>query len=158
MWMASHAASGGLVWDGLGNNSRWTRLPLFVAACFIFHWLLDTTPVYHDLGFPWSWWQPLVVLYQVSLFGIFLWQFDRPHPWGKWLLKVVSKRLGIGLFAWLCVDIWWLYRPWGMAMHSVFPNIGRWAEPQSCALELAFMGLCTVVALKQIGRRRKAGR
>lgn len=158
MWLASHMVSGGLIYDAVRSERPWLRWMLFVIAAYIFHVVLDSTPVFHDMDWPWKWWQWGIAAYNAATATVFLWQFDHPSPWSKWLRKVFLTRLLVGGFAWLSMDAFWLYRPWGEAVHSLFPNIGRWPDPRSAVLELAFMGLVTVLAFRGITKRQAARR
>lgn len=155
MWLASHMMSGGLIYDSTRDEPRKFKWPLFMGAAVVFHWVLDSTPVFHDMDWPWQWWQWLIALWNALVVFFFLWQLERPRPWGRWLKKIFLKRLFVGGFAWLCLDAFWLYRPWGSSLHNIFPNIGRWSEPTSSILELLFMGLLSLLAWKQIESRRR---
>ena len=157
MWLATHMLSGGLIFDSVKSEPPWLRWPLFTSASFVFHLVLDSTPVYHNMTWPWAWWQWGIALWNAITVILFLWQFDNPHPRGKWLLKVFAKRMFIGGFAWLAIDGFWLYRPWGMWLHGLLPNIGRWPDPQSSIAELAFMGLLLLLGWQQIVKRKARG-
>lgn len=155
MWLGSHAVWGGLAYDAVRNERRAVKWPLFLAAIALGHWLLDSTPVYHELSWPFSPWEWLSLSWQAAVVGLFLWQFDRPRPWGKWLGRIVLKRVLIGAAAWLVWDGFWLYRPWGDYLHQIFPNQGRWTEPASMALELAWMLIVALLSWRAISARRR---
>ncbi|MFC1944961.1 hypothetical protein ACFLX5_05755 [Chloroflexota bacterium] len=157
MFMASHMVSGGLMYDTLRNEPRWLKWTLFGIGILVLHWLLDSTPVWHDMDWSWDAWQWFVALWNGVFIIIWLWQFDRPNTWWRWLSKVFAKRLLIGLSAWLILDIWWVvYRPFGQWLHDIFPNIGRWESPQSFALEALFIALLALLGFRQIlGRKRR---
>lgn len=156
MFLASHMMAGGLVFDSVRTERRWLKWLLFIVGAYLFHFLMDSTPVWHDMNWPWDAWQWFVAAWNGFWVCLWLWQLDRPRPWTRWLKKVFAKRLLIGGIGWLSLDIFWLYRPWGSWLHGLAPNMGRWADPMSFIWEAAFIGIVCWLGFRQISRRRAA--
>lgn len=158
MWLASHVVTGGLIYDSIKNEPRWVKWPLFVVAAYIFHWLMDSTPVFHDMDWPWNWWQWGIAAWNGAVVSLFLWQRDPLRSWpqqSKWFLKRLLTRIVVGGFAWLSLDAFWINPTWGKWVHGLFPNIGRWSEPKSAGLELAFMLLVAVLAWNRVVKKKR---
>lgn len=117
------------------------RLALGLGGCFVSHWLLDLSPVYHDMARPWDGTQWFIAAYNVAFVG---------------LMAAVSsrKRLAWGLAAWLLWDAWWLVDSQGgpHRLTTLFNGRNHWSDPRSFIIEalwIAFVALISLPAIRE---------
>jgi len=102
MFVASHVAAGSLVFDALRDEKRpWLKWPLAIGGFFVSHWILDLTPCYHDLYWPYNAFQWFILFFNLAFVALIWWASRRPKHW--WL---PPSRVVWGVFGgWLLWDI-----------------------------------------------------
>jgi len=146
MFLASHIAAGSLIYDAIKDEPTPLRLALGLGGCFISHWLLDVSPIYHDMSLPWSPVQWLIAFFNVAGIGALWWGTKEK----KWYLP--SNRVLWGLAAWLLWDAWWLVDTQGgpHRLTTAFNGRDHWADPRSFVIEALWIGFAVLLSLPAI--------
>ncbi len=140
VFFASHIAAGSLIYDALKDEPRRSvRLTLGLAGCFFSHWLLDLSPVYHDMARPWDGTQWFIAAYNVAFVSLVATCSNR-------------KRLAWGLAAWLLWDAWWLVDGQGgpHRLTTMFNGHEHWNDPRSFVIEALWIGFVALISLPAI--------
>lgn len=158
MFVASHVAAGSLIFDALRDEKRpWLKWPLAIGGSFVSHWILDLTPCYHDLDWPYSAFQWFILFFNLAFVALIWWASRRPKHW--WL---PPSRVVWGVFGgWLLWDIWWFIEPGVGGPHRllvIWDGIPKWEDPESFLLEALFIGLATLISLPAMDRWWKTSR
>lgn len=150
MFVASHIVAGSLLYDALSDETnpraKWT---FAIAGSFVFHWVLDVTPAYHDMTWPYDSGQWFIALFNVVFIALFWWASRRSKRW--WL---PSDRVLWGVILWLIWDVFWIENLWNDNaaggphwLTTRWGHITKWPNQSSFILEGSFIVLVGLISL-----------